>query len=360
MKEKDAKYMAVVKGIKRQIELKELKPGEKVQSENELSKQYGLSRQTIRHALSVLVDEGILRSRQGSGTYVSNAINGGSDGRTTIAVVMTYLNGYIFPKTIQAIETALSSEGYSTQIAFTNNSVSREREILEDIIRKNEVAGVIVEATKSSLPNPNLKFYNKLRDRGIPVLFINSYYKELDLPHVTIDDKAAGRLAAEYLLKCGHRKIAGLFKFDDGQGGLRFAGFLRALGKVNIAYDEAHMIWIDTDDMMDFEVIKDKIITRIKGCTAIIAYNDVVAYQVIMLLKKAKIRVPEDISVISIDDSDLAKLCSPQLTSLPYPTTELGSKAAENLISLIRNPEYDATYEFKMEVIERDSVKKIK
>ena len=352
--------MAVVSGIKRQIELKELKPGEKVKSENELSEIYGLSRQTIRHALSILIDEGYLRSRQGSGTYVSSALNGGSDGRTTIAVVMTYLNGYIFPNTIQAIETALSLEGYSVQIAFTNNSVSKERAILEDIIRKNEVAGIIVEATKSSLPNPNFKYYNKLQDRGIPVLFINSYYKDLDLPHVTIDDKMAGRMAAEYLLKNGHRKIAGIFKFDDGQGNLRFAGFLKALSKANLAYDEANMVWIDTDDMMDLDVIKDKIITRIKGCTAIITYNDVVAYHVLRMLKEEKIDVPKDISIISIDDSELAKMCEPNLTSLPYPTKELGTRAAENMVRLIRNPDYDATFEFKMDIVERDSVKTLK
>ena len=351
--------MTVVRSIKKQIESKQLLPGEKLMSENELAERYKLSRQTIRHALSVLIDEGYLKSRQGSGTFVSKALGGGSDGRTTIAVVMSYINGYIFPKTIHAIETTLSAQGYTVQIAFTNNSVSREREILEDIIRKNEAAGVIVEATKSSLPNPNLKYYNKLFDRGVPVLFINSYYKELNCPHVTLDDKAAGRIAAEYLLKHGHRKIAGLFKFDDGQGGLRFAGFLKALNKANLAYDEANMIWIDTDDMMDFDVIKNKIISRVRGCSAIITYNDVVAYHVIKLLNEEKIRVPEDISIISIDDSDLAKMTVPMLTSLPYPTDELGIRAAENIVSLIRNPDYDATFEFVPDVVERDSVKKL-
>ena len=61
--------------------------------------------------------------------------------------------------------------------------------------------------------------------------------------------------------------------FATGTIDIIFAGFLKALGKANIAYDEAHMIWIDTDDMMDFEVIKDKH-GLVIGCMARMKYQN--------------------------------------------------------------------------------------
>ena len=66
--------------------------------------------------------------------------------------------------------------------------------------------GLIAEAVKSGLPNPNLDLYRELEKMGIPVLFVNSYYRDLDLPHVSLDDRKAGYLAARHLLECGHTK----------------------------------------------------------------------------------------------------------------------------------------------------------
>ena len=77
--------------------------------------------------------------------------------------------------------------------------------------------GIIAEPTKSGLPNPNLDLYRQIMEQGIPVIFINSYYPELKAPHVSLDDKMAGKMATKYLIQCGHREIAAIFKADDGR-----------------------------------------------------------------------------------------------------------------------------------------------
>ena len=71
------------------------------------------------------------------------------------------------------------------------------------------------------------------------------------------------------------------------------------------------------------------------------------------------IRIPEDISLISIDDSELAELSETRLTSVRHPADRLGAKAAENLLAMIRNTSFDGTYEFEPEIVERDSVKRL-
>ncbi len=356
--EKQAKYRQVSDWIKSRIENGELKPGEKLLSENELGERFQLSRQTVRHALGLLETEGLLVRRRGSGTYVSNNRLTTLENKTRIAVVTTYVDSYIFPKTIQGIENFLFERGYSVQIAFTNNLLERERTILEDIISRDDVAGIILEATKSGLPNPNLPLLGKLMERRIPILFINSYYPQLPLPHVTLNDRLCAELAVKYLADAGHRKIGALMKFDDGQGHLRYAGYLDVCRRLGIPAGDGREVWLDTEGEGHLHDYRERILRNFRDCTAVFCYNDKIAFHLEMLLKEEGIRVPEDISLISIDDSELAELADTRLTSVHHPTSLLGEKAAENLLAMMQDTSFDGNYEFAPRIVERDSVQK--
>lgn len=354
MEKKQPKYSELVNFIRKQIAVEKFTPGEKIYSENQLREMFHVSRQTIRHAISILEEEGVLESIRGSGTYVSCRRNNAD--RTRISVVTTYVDSYIFPRTIQGIENVLSERGFSVQIAFTNNRISRERSILKDILVKDEVAGVIIETTKSGLPNPNLFLYEKLRKKGIPVLFINSYYPQLSIPHVSLNDRMAGRKAAEHLIEMGHNKIGGIFKLDDGQGHMRYAGYLDAMDTAGMEIDDSRIMWVDTDMMERPEEWKELLQSRVKDCTGLVCYNDQIALAAMEILSRSGLKIPEDISLVSIDDSELAVLGEVQLSSIPHPTVRLGEKAAENLLAMILDPGFDGTYEFEATVIKRNSV----
>ena len=360
MEEKQTKYQEVIEYIQLQIENGSLKPGDKIHSENELSTMFGISRETVRKAIGVLQEQGILSRIKGSGTYVSTQLPPSKEKRNRIAVVTTYVDSYIFPKTIQGIEKVLFEEGYSVQIAFTNNMLDREKSVLEDIISRDDVAGVIVEGTKSGLPNPNIGLYRKLLEKHIPVLFINTYYPELDVPHVSLNDVEAARIAVDYLISKGHRDIGAIFKLDDGQGRSRYLGYLQAMENAGYPVTDSRMVWIDTDESKQLAYCTDKILNRVEACTALLCYNDQVAFQLIRILTERGIRVPEDVSIISIDDSDLARHSEIPITSLPHPKEKLGAKAAEQLLKLIEGKTKDITYEFSTRIVERESVYKVK
>lgn len=351
--------MELVNWIQEQITLKKFLPGQKMYSENELKDMFHVSRQTVRHAISILENEGVLVRKQGSGTYINDRRQTNLENRTRVSVVTTYVDGYIFPRTIQGIENVLFENGYSVQIAFTNNQISRERTVLEDILSRDEVAGVIMETTKSAIPNPNLSLYRELQKRGIPVIFVNSSYSHVNIPHVSLNDKMAGTKATEYLIGMGHRKIGAIFKLDDGQGHMRYAGYLQALQEAGMELDDSHIVWIDTFGMHELADYGEVIMDRLKDCTAIVCYNDQVAFDLMEILRKKNVCVPEDVSLVSIDDSELTVLGDVSLTSVPHPMEKLGEKAAINLLKLIENPSYNATYEFDAEIVERNSVKRI-
>lgn len=358
MEKNQLKYMELISWIRQQIEEKQFQPGQKLYSENRLKEMFGLSRQTVRHAISVLEEEGILRRVQGSGTYINDRRQVNLESRTRISVVTTYVDSYIFPRTIQGIENVLFQHGYSVQIAFTNNQTGREKMILEDILSRDEVAGVIMETTKSGIPNPNLELYRRIRERGIPVLFLNSCYPQLDIPHVSLNDRQVGYKSTEYLIQKGHEKIGAVFKLDDGQGVSRYTGYLEALEHYSLEIEDNRVVWIDTVDIRQFDKNRERLLSRLQDCTGVVCYNDEVAFSLTDLLKKEGIKIPQDISVISVDDSELAVLLEPALTSVIHPMEKLGDKAANNLIEMIRNPAFQGTYEFEVSIVERDSVAK--
>ncbi len=356
MEENVLKYQELIRYLDNLIETGELKAGDKLPSENRLSDMFSVSRQTVRHAIGILEEEGKVDRIRGSGTYVRDSRASNLEKRGRIAVVTTYVDSYIFPKTIQGIEEVLFEKGYSVQIAFTNNKVERERNVLEDIINREDVAGVIVEGTKSGLPNPNIGLYKKLQERQIPLIFINTFYPEISAPHVSLNDVEAARTAVDYLLAKGHTRIGTILKLDDDQGRLRYLGYIQALGAAGLPVSDSRIVWIDTDDFKQLSLCMDRIMARVSDCTALLCYNDQVAFQLINLLKERNIRVPEDLSVISIDDSDLARMCEVPMTSLPHPKEKLGAKAAENLVKMIRDHKYDGTFEYNTRVVERETV----
>lgn len=356
------RYMVVVDWVKSELLKGNLNPGNRLNSEHELAEKFSLSRQTIRHAIAVLEKEGYVTRVQGSGTYISDNNITDKVNRKNIAVITTYVDAYIFPQTIQHIERVLSDAGYTVQISFTNNRISREKTILEGIVEKDDIAGVIAEPTKSSLPNPNLKYYKQLMKKHVPVLFMNAYYEVLDAPHVSMNDKLAGKLATKYVIEKGHKRIGGVFKLDDGQGARRYAGFLEAMNEADLKVTGNDLLWFDTVDVENEENIKDlasRIRRRLSTCTALVMYNDEVAYKVINEFNKMGINIPEDISIVGIDDTLLSTSGTVQISSVAYPTKKIADKTALNLLELIKDGRFDANYEFDVELVERESVKDI-
>lgn len=355
MEKKSTKYQELIDYVYNLIDDGTLKSGDRLFSENELSAMFHISRQTVRRAIGELEENGVVKRIRGSGTYIGDNRQENLKKRNRIAVVTTYVDSYIFPKTIQGIEKVLSEHGYFVQIAFTNNTLEREKSVLEDMISQDDVAGVIVEGTKSGLPNPNLFLYRKLMKRRIPILFFNTFYPELDVPHVSLNDVEAGSKAVQFLIEKGHKDIGAILKLDDGQGRLRYLGYLKAMEAAGLPVKDSRMIWIDTEESRQLSLCMDRILSRLEGCSAVLCYNDQVAFQLIHLLQERKIAIPEQLAVISIDDSDLARHSEVPITSLPHPKEKLGETAANHLLEMLNGRYKNATFEFSTRVVERES-----
>ena len=343
------KYNMVKEKIKSWILNGDVKPGEKIYSENELVKMLGVSRHTVRQAIGDLVHEGWLYREQGAGTFCSNrfeqnqqtgtlqpAVNG-----KNIGIITTYITDYIFPSIIKGIESYLTDMGYSLTLACTDNDLEKEKQCLQSMLSRN-IDGLIVEPTKSGSFNPNMNYYLELEQKNIPYLMINQFYSQLAPPHIIVDDEKGGFIATEHLLKLNHQKIIGIFKTDDLQGVYRMQGFIRAFRDKGIPLSPEMIITYTTEELNNGLLEKVKaILISAKKPTGIICYNDQIALSVLDILRELKMTVPEDISIVGYDDSSLAEASEVKLTSITHPKTQMGIDAAKWIVSAVEqnNPD---------------------
>jgi GntR family transcriptional regulator, arabinose operon transcriptional repressor len=353
------KYQQLKDYIISTISSNEFGIGDKFCSENELAQRFGISRHTVRQAIGELTNEGWLYRVQGKGTFVNRLPGKKAAGVKTLGVITTYLNDYIFPSIIKGIDGVLSANDYNMVLGCTYNQHEKERQILKSLLPQN-IDGLIVEPTRSALPNPNIDIYRELNHSGIPILFIHGYYRVLDYSYIVEDDFKAGYLAAKHLIELGHKNIGGVFKTDDIQGYLRFSGFQSAHLEYNLKISDSRILWYDTDNMdlkINFDVIQPQDLLSI--CTAVVCYNDQIALKFMDCVRKRKLRIPEDISLVSFDDSQLAVVSEIKLTTVAHPKEVLGEEAANAMLNMInRTKDY---YDIKMEpkLIVRESTRKL-
>ncbi|WHY71817.1 GntR family transcriptional regulator [Fictibacillus enclensis] len=362
MKE-NSKYIQVKNQIKDWILEGKVKPGEKIYSENELVKRFGVSRHTVRQAIGVLVHEGWLYREHGSGTFCSNRLlqQTKRESSKNIGVITTYMSDYIFPSIIRGIEQYLSSQGYSLIMASTNNDLEKEKQCLQTMLSKN-IDGLIVEPTKSSSANPNISYYLNLEQHHIPYLMINQYYQEINPPHLVIDDEKGGFMATEHLIQYGHKKIIGIFKSDDLQGVNRMKGYIDAFRKYNLPFFPDMIVTYTTEN-------KEEKIAEIRSLlegkdrpTGMVCYNDDVALSVLNIVRSLNLSVPGDLSIVGYDDSQLATASEVKLTSIAHPKTQMGIDAAKRIIAKIEGKSLENGTDsmvYEPELIVRESTKRL-
>lgn len=303
--------------------------------------QFGVSRQTVRNALGILTRDGLIQRRQGSGTVILEQKQTPKSENNTVAIVISFANSYIFPSLLMECQQALLENGFSALVYGTDNQFEKERKILLQLL-EHPVRGLIVEGTKSVLPNPNLDLYEKLRDSGVSVVFIHGCYPELNVPVIRDDDEAGGYLAARHLIEKGHTRLGGIFKLDDRQGILRYAGMMQALRDNDLLSREESVFWYDTNQRVSLvegsdagwlELYAEKLLD---ACSAVVCYNDEIASRLLEILLRRGVKVPQELAIISFDNSYYSSLGSIGLTSLAPDPGTLGSLAAQAILKLIR------------------------
>ena len=309
-------------------------------TEQALCAQFQVSRQTVRQALSVLENERLIERRQGSGSYIREKREAVPLPRRSIAVVTTYISDYIFPSILREIESVCSENNSAPLLFATQNQFSNERRILQSLLEMDHLDGILIEGTKTGLPNPNIRLCRQLTEKGIPLVFMHGNYEQLsDAVSVLDDNCAGGRMLVEYLYQKGHRGIGGIFKYDDLQGRQRFSGYLEGLEQFDLSPEDGNILWYGTaqkDRFLKDDYTEDRIAGLLSSCSAVVCYNDEIAARVVSYLTRKGLSVPGDLAVVSFDNSPYSEMSTPRITSLSHGQYNVGRLAAETLFRLLR------------------------
>lgn len=353
------KYQLLASALREQILRGDFPAGSMLPTEQQLCSRFDVSRQTVRAALDCLTGEGLIQRRQGSGSRVLDPKNAPAQPQRTIAIITTNITEYIFPSVLREMEAVLSANNCATMLYATSNQVGQERRILLDLLGQKKIDGILVEGTKTALPNPNLDLYRKLIARKVPLVFFHGVYRDLEnCISVTDDNYRGGRQLVSYLAAKGHTHIAGLFKNDDMQGHQRYAGFVDALRDLGLPIEDNHIAWYSTENrgLVGSPAIgwDNVFLPMLKGCTAVVCYNDQVAYPLLDLLLTKHISVPEQMAVVSFDNSYFSNFSSRRITSLSHGENNVGRIAAETLMRIFEGKEV-SSQQVPWELVEKES-----
>ena len=192
------------------------------------------------------------------------------------------------------------------------------------------------------------------------VLFDNYIVGNPSTAYVGIDNEEGMELAVSYLAGLGHRKIAYLgvdnslvFSAD------RKTGYMTALISHGLTVQPEYCIEVPAASQNEFQELR-KLLLSEERPTAVLVSDDILALSLERICMEADISIPEDLSILSFNNSLFARLTSPQLTSIDINSGQLGMEAATQMISHIENPSLPATKIIvPHQLIERDSCRRI-
>ncbi|HEY2420418.1 MAG TPA: LacI family DNA-binding transcriptional regulator [Neobacillus sp.] len=266
-----------------------------------------------------------------------NARNLASRTTQTIGLVMPSSGDVVFqnpffPTVLQGI----SQGAHEKEYALHMTTGKTENEILEAVIRMvqgKSVDGVILLNSKVED-----KVISYLMEREFPFVLIGKPYKDVEeITHVDNDNFRAMKEATQYLIKLGHQQIA----FIGGKLDLvvtveRLLGYERALSQANIELRNDYIIHEEFLREGGQEAVRE-LMSLEHPPTALVVTDDFMALGVLNTLDELKIRVPEDISIVSFNNVLFAEMARPPLTSVDIKIFDLGYQASKNLIQKVEN-----------------------
>ncbi|UKS25258.1 GntR family transcriptional regulator [Paenibacillus sp. HWE-109] len=208
-------YKQIYQSIKDKILAGELRPKDRVPSEQEFMDQFMVSKTTVKTALAILLDEGLVTRIQGKGTFVSaspssfivdpNSRNIASNSPTYIGLIIPTIKTKVIQQLVDRIEYYVKEAGCQLVLHITRESSSEESRSVQELTQTHGVRGIIVFPTEDESYNESLL---RLSLDKYPFVFIDRYLRNIDTYRITSDNWGGAYETVTNLLSEGHQQIA--------------------------------------------------------------------------------------------------------------------------------------------------------
>jgi len=327
--------------LKQQIRSGAYSSGGRLESEPEIAARFDVARGTVRQALDLLVEEGLLERIQGKGTFVASS--GQAPCINRIGVVVPYLNDNLTVGILRGIESVLRAHEYSLIYSPSEGDLDLEKEqILR--LQREKVCGLILMPVSSSneaavisqVLAPEIKIV--VVDRVVPGWVTNSVF---------VDNYGGAMQVTRHLLEQGYQRVACISE----------SGYVSAVAERVRGYEEAmrlagrlplaalqlewlHSHWDGNPPIFSEEQMRpiEHLIHAAPEPVALFCANDFIASGVMKYLLQREYCIPQEVALAGFDDIPLAQYLPVPLTTAAQPRLEIGKEAARLMIDLIRNP----------------------
>ncbi|MEF3305004.1 GntR family transcriptional regulator [Paenibacillus sp. GYB003] len=330
-------------------------PGDKTPSENELAAQFQVSRITIKNALQELIEEGLIYRVQGKGTFVSPDRRGeppvyrqeGRSSGPTVAFLIPRLDNRFTANLLHGIENELAEAGFHLLFRTTADSQETEKRLLREIVEAG-VDGIIIYPAQGQSYNEDLL---KLTLNEFPVVVVDRYLRGVETNYVCSDNVSGAFEATDLCIRNGHRRIAFVSTHPEGTSSLedRLSGYEKALFERGILIDR-HQRLTDLDGKLVNGILREgvsepasterivRFLERNPEITAVVAANSAVGLTVMEAAKRLGKRVPDQLSVVFLDDYELSAFSAIPPTHVNQEEYTVGREAAKLLVSVMNDP----------------------
>jgi LacI family transcriptional regulator len=322
----------------------------------DIARRAGVSIATVSHVINntgrvgSTTREKVLRVIQELG-YERNTLASALAGKNSYSIgfVVPDVNNMYFAEILRGAEDEAFRLGYSVLVCNTDNDVDKELAYLKTL-RNKRMDGLII-ATGSTPSN----VVEDLMGDNIRVTAVSREIPDVSVATVMVDNFLGGYMAAQHLLSLGHHDIAFITEpLTIGSSRERLRGFETALRaeapEARLYLSEDCGFGIQTGTRIATEFITNYPIS------AIFAANDQLAVGAMQACHQLGRRVPDDISIVGFDDTVLAKIVHPPLTTIVQPMYELGRRAASLTIACIEmHQQLTETIVLKPELVIRQS-----
>lgn len=287
--------------------------------------------------------------------YVKNSL--ASSLRTnktkTILLIIPDITNNFWAEVARGAQDYLEQHDYSLILVNTDWKQDKYSKYLELALSKG-VDGILI--------NSSTKLTSELNKIDLPIVLLGNAYLKSHFPRVGSNTLEGFNEALEYLYENGHRKIGVVASHTDVVGGKshqnKLSIYHNFLDKHGIEFKEDY--YFSVGYSMEGGNDLAKTISKMDNPpTAILAGNDLIAVGLINKCRELNIKVPNDLSVIGIDDIPLASIIHPSLTTIAKPKRDVGEKAAEIIIKVIEGQPVNRNYKLPVNLVIRDTVQKI-
>lgn len=274
----------------------------------------------------------------------------------TYGVLIPDVSNMYSTEVLKGMEEAAHEKGMNLIICNTDLDKTRKNAYL-NVLKEKQVDGILY-MSEPVYPD-DYEFFERL---DVPFVLVSTHSLEYPIPSVKVNDEQAGFDATSYLISKGHRHIGMISgpSTDIIAGLPRLQGYMRALRTKGLPVDLEKFIEYGNFRYQDGYDAMEKLLKKNQDITAVFAASDEMALGAISCLQKNNLFVPKDVSIVGFDNTKIAYMSNPKLTTVAQPMFEIGYTAVGKLEEVVMNGEIDEVRTYlPHKIIERESVREL-